>query len=396
MRSLRWISEIFQAILIIGLPFVKINGDSALRFDIPSLRLHVFGSTIWMQEFFIVLIATIFLTLLIVFVTLVFGRIWCGWLCPQTVLVDFTPFMDTAKKKGVAYKITALLLTFLISVLVAASLIWYFVSPYAFLSDLAAGKLGGAAWGFWIVLTILIFLNYALLRHKWCATVCPYAKMQSVLFDKSTLIIEIDPKRAAECIDCRSCVRICPTGLDIRNGLDAACLNCAECIDACERVMSHKGKKGLVHYAFGTGGEGKIMRQSVYVVGAFLLLFAIFFMHLSVSRVGVDVTVLPHAMEPRMTKDGRIINAYVLSVKNMRDKPVDLRVTVEKFDPSVIQSATTPLHLEAGKMDRFPLFVRTAKIQGAKGTRRIKISFDDESKKIHLTKEANFTIPDEL
>src|SRR5208283_5829307 len=107
MRSLRRVAGLAQALLIVGLPFLKIHGQSALRFDIPALQLHVFGCTIWMQEFFIVLIATMFLTLLIVFITLVFGRIWCGWLCPQTVLVDFTRFVDTAKNKGTMQKIAA-------------------------------------------------------------------------------------------------------------------------------------------------------------------------------------------------------------------------------------------------------------------------------------------------
>ena len=170
-RSLRRIAEILQALLIIGLPFVKIGGQSALRFDIPTLRLHVFGYSIWMQEFFIVLIATIFLTFLIVFVTLVFGRIWCGWLCPQTVLIDFTPFMDKAKPKGLVYKLVSYLLTFCVSVIVAASLIWYFVSPYEFIPELIKGNLGATTWGFWIVLTIIIILNYAFLMHKWCANV---------------------------------------------------------------------------------------------------------------------------------------------------------------------------------------------------------------------------------
>jgi len=141
MKSLRRMTEILQAILILGLPFVRVKRESALRFDIPSLRLHVFGCTIWMQEFFIVLVATIFFTLLIVFITLVFGRIWCGWLCPQTVIVDFTPFMDKAKKEGVLYKLMAIAITFLISIVVAASLIWYFVSPYEFIPDLINGNL---------------------------------------------------------------------------------------------------------------------------------------------------------------------------------------------------------------------------------------------------------------
>lgn len=395
MRLWRWITEILQAIIIVGLPFVRIKGESALRFDIPSLRLHVFGCTIWMQEFFLVLVATIFFTLLIVFITLVFGRIWCGWLCPQTVIVDFTPFVDKAKKRGFLYKLMAFSLTLLISIIVAASLIWYFVSPYEFIPDLINGRLGATTWGFWIVLTIIIFLNYVLLRHKWCATVCPYAKLQSVLFDKSTLIIELDPKRADECINCQSCVKVCPTGIDIRKGLDSACINCAECIDACNKIMARFNKTGLIHYAFGSGGEGKVIRQNFFVVGGFVVLFFVFYVYLMLVRSGLDVAVLPHNMEPRITKDERVINAYVLSIKNMLNEPLDLNVIVDRFDETLVQSITEPIHLEPGKMDKFPLFVRVKKTSGMK-SRKIKITFTDKSKDIRVTKEANFIIPDEV
>ncbi|MFN3395883.1 MAG: 4Fe-4S dicluster domain-containing protein [Thermodesulfovibrionales bacterium] len=395
MRSLRWVTEIIQAFIIIGLPFLKIKGESALRFDIPTLRLHVFGCTIWMQEFFIVLVATIFFTLLIVFITLVFGRIWCGWLCPQTVIVDFTPFVDKSKKKGFIYKLMAYSLTFLISIIIAASLIWYFVSPYEFIPNLFNGRLGTTTWGFWIVLTIVIFLNYALLRHKWCASVCPYAKLQSVMFDKSTLIIELDPKRSEECINCLSCVRACPTGIDIRKGLDAACINCAECIDACNKVMSRFNKKGLIHYAFGTGGEGRIFRQNFFVVGGFVILFLSLYVYLMITRTGLDIAILPHSMEPRITKDERIINAYVLSVKNMLDRPVELEVFVNGFDETIDQSIREPIRLEPGKFDRFPLFLKVKKKSGMK-TKVVRITFIDKSRDVRITKETNFVIPDEI
>lgn len=395
MRPLRWVTEIFQASVIIGLPFLKINGESALRFDIPSLRLHAFGSTIWMQEFFIVLVALIFFTLLLVFITLVFGRIWCGWLCPQTVIVDFTSFVDKAKERGFMYKFIAFSLTFLISIIVAVSLIWYFVSPYEFIPDLVNGKLGATTWGFWIVMTIVIFLNYALLRHKWCATVCPYAKLQSVMFDKSTLIIELDSKRSDECINCLSCVMVCPTGIDIRKGLDAACINCAECIDVCNKVMSRSNKRGLIHYAFGSAGEGKIFRQNFFIVGGFVILFLAFYVYMMIIRTGLDFVVLPHSMEPMITRDERIINAYVLSVKNMRNESVDLHVAVDEFDESLVQSITKPIYLEPGKMDRLPLFVKINKTAGLK-SKKIKITLTDKSRDINMTKEVNFVIPDEV
>lgn len=396
MRPYRWVTEALQALAILGLPFLRINGESALRFDLSTFRLHVFGCTLWMHEFFIVLVATIFLTLLIVLVTVVFGRVWCGWLCPQTVLIDFTPFMDRARTKGPVYKAAALGGTLAVSALVAVSMIWYFVSPYVFIPALANGTLGATTWAFWVFLTVIIFFNYAFLRHKWCATVCPYAKLQSVLFDRSTLIIEMDPGRSKECINCSSCVRVCPTGVDIRKGLDAACINCAECIDACTAVMSRMSKKGLIRYAFGTGGGGALLRQNSLIAGVFTLMFFCFYVYLSVARTGVDVVVLPHMMEPRIAKDNRVINAYVLSVHNMREEPVDLTITVEKFDDTMVQSLTEPIHLEAGKQDRYPLFVRIKKPEGPPGTRRISILVEDPGKTIQLKKEANFTTPDEL
>ena len=394
-RTWRWLVEAIQALLIIGLPFVVIKGESALRFDLSSLNLHVFGYNIWMQEFFLVLVAIIVLTVFFLFITHVFGRIWCGWLCPQTVIVDFTAFIERARKKGVLYTTGAYLLTLLFSTIVAASLIWYFVSPYTFIPALVAGKLGAVTWGFWITLTIILFLNFAFLRHTWCKTICPYAMLQSVLFDKNTLIIELDPCRAGECIDCSRCVKVCPTEMDIRNGFDAACINCAECIDACNSIMARFQKKGLIRFAFGSGDQGRVLRKNSLLLGVLTLLFVFFFGYLVTARTGVDVNVLPHRMEARTTKDNMVLNAYVLSVKNMLNVPVDLVVKVDAANASALQSLTEPLHLAPGGKDKFPLFVKIKKSPGMK-TAKIKMKLSDTSKNIQIDREANFVIPDEL
>ena len=392
-RTWRWLVEAIQALLIIGLPFVRIKGESALRFDLSTLNLHVFGYNIWMQEFFLVLIAIIVLTILFIFITHVFGRVWCGWLCPQTVLVDFTACMDNARRKGALYAFGAYSLTLLVSVLVAASLIWYFVSPYTFIPALFAGTLGAVTWGFWITLSIVLFLNFAFLRHKWCKTICPYAMLQSVLFDNSTLIIEVDPGRADECINCSRCLKVCPTEMDIRNGFDAACINCAECVDACNSIMARLQKKGLIRYAFGTGGHGRILRKNSLVLGGLTLLFTLFLTYLVTARTGVDVNVLPHRMEARTTKDNMVLNAYVLSVKNMLNVPVDLVVKVDAAN--AVQSLTEPIRLIPGGKDKLPLFVKIKKTPGMKTT-RIRMRVSDMKKGIQIEREANFVIPDEL
>lgn len=131
----RWLAKLLHALLLLGIPFLRINGESALRFDIPSLRLYFFGNDLWMDEFFIVLVATLFFTFLIVFITVVFGRIWCGWLCPQTVISDITSFVDKAYRKGLLYKTIAYSATFLISVLIGVSLYGILCHPMNSLRD---------------------------------------------------------------------------------------------------------------------------------------------------------------------------------------------------------------------------------------------------------------------
>ncbi|HMK44858.1 MAG TPA: 4Fe-4S dicluster domain-containing protein, partial [Dissulfurispiraceae bacterium] len=330
-QSWRRAAEVLQAVVLLGLPFLRIQGESAFRFDIPSLRLHFFGTSLWMDEFFLVFAAVLFLTFLTVLVTLLFGRVWCGWFCPQTVLVDFTRFVDRLRGKVAAYKLLAYGTTFFISALVAADLIWYFVSPYEFIDRFFAGTLGAILWGFWIVLTAILFLNYAFLRHTFCATVCPYAKLQSVLCDGRTLTIAFDTCRAHECIECNSCVRACPVGIDIRKGASAACINCAECIDACVTVLGRKQKEGLIGYFFGRPGEtGKLLRQNVMLIASVTLASLIFFLYLTLSRAALDVTVLPNpAFAPRTNTEGTVINSYLLALQNKSGKTVRLRIRAD-------------------------------------------------------------------
>ena len=387
--------EILQAVLIIGIPFLKIGGESALRFDIPSLRLHFFGMSIWMEEFFVVLIGVMFFFFLIVLVTILLGRVWCGWLCPQTVLVDFSRFIDRLYGKGFAYKLAAYSATLGLCALVAADLIWYFVSPYDFIGRLFSGDLGDILRGFWSVLTGILFLNFVFLRHKFCATVCPYAKAQSILFDNKTLVIAFDDARKDECINCSACVKTCPVSIDIRNGLDAACINCAECIDACVKIMGRRQKKGLIGYSFGLPGEvGKLVRQNVILIGSIVLLSLSFLIYLSLSRVSLGVTVLPNtAFSPRTGADGTVINAYVLAIENRGESNLDLAIAVEGVN-GMIRNTPDRVILAKGESRKVPVYI-TLK-GGTQGGGTTSITFSLESKgpaKVKILKKANFIIP---
>jgi len=396
-RPWRRFAEISQAAVIIGLPFLKIKGESALRFDVPTLQLHFFGLTLWIEEFFIVLIAVIFLSLLIVFTTLLLGRVWCGWLCPQTVIADFTSFTDNAKNKGIINALLAYALTFLISIIVAANLIWYVVSPYEFIQGLAGGGPGNIVPGFWAVLTVIIFLNFVLLRQKFCATVCPYAKLQSTLFDNKTMVVAFDSRRKEECINCMACLNICPVGIDIRNGLNSACIHCAECIDICTKMMGSRQKKTLIAYFFGLPGEeGKILRQNVLLTGTVTAGFLAFFIYLLFIRVSLDLTVLPnYSFQPHISDDGTIINSYILSLKNRGRSNEELKLAVTGIKGITKIIPARVLYLKAGDIKKLPVYIAIRNYDERELIQDIKIMVESiKDERLKVTRKANFIIPE--
>jgi cytochrome c oxidase accessory protein FixG len=325
----RWLVKGAQAVAVLGLPFVTIGGDSALRFDIPSLTLHVFGTPIGMDEFFIVLVAVLFLTFLIITLTILFGRIWCGWLCPQTVVVDLTLFVDRSAGRGAARRGGAFLAVMALSPLLAAGIIWYFVSPYEFFRRIGDGSLGPVIGWSWAILTAVTFLNFGFLRHTFCSTVCPYAKLQGSLFDERTLVIAADRERMDECMHCDACVRTCPVTIDVRQGLNAACINCAECIDACAGRMARRDKASLIGYRFGTGLQvTPAVRRPVVLAGTATAVFLGLLIALALARLPFELDVLADASQPpRRHADRSLVNTYILSMTNRTASAIELSVT---------------------------------------------------------------------
>lgn len=396
-RPWRRLAENLQAILIIGLPFLVIKGESALRFDIPTLRLHFFGISLWMEEFFIVLIGVIFFSLLIILMTVLFGRVWCGWLCPQTVIVDFTYFMDSAFKKGYAYKIGALLVVIIASVIMGANLIWYFVSPYEFFERLLTNQPGETIWGFWIVLSLILFLNFAFLRHKFCATVCPYAKLQSVLFDDKTLVIAFDNERSGECMHCDACVRVCPVNIDIKKGLSQACIACAECVDKCSEMLKKKNRDGLVRYIFGQENyNGKLLRPKVILLGALTLCFFIFAVYLLLFRMPFDLVVMPNNdFKTRISDKGDLISSYMVSVENRDRVPAGFGL---KAAISGVYVEIKPDHiaLEAGEHRKIQVFVIIKPDMLIKEQMQLRIAVESNKSGKSIVKRASIRRPEKL
>jgi polyferredoxin len=311
-----------QAALMLGLPFARVGGESALRLDVPAGKLHAFGASYAVDEAFVVLAAALLVTFAFLLVTLLLGRVWCGWACPQTALLELT---------SVRSKPARLAHAALVSAVVSASLVWWFVSPYDFLRRLAAGALGPTVAGSWAVLFAVLFLDLTLVRARFCPTTCPYAKLQGVLFDRSTLAVAYDARRAADCVDCGACVRVCPTGIDIRRGLQIECIACAECVDACAPIMA-KLRRGpdLVGYAWGEpGGKARPWRPAALALGAGTLAAAALLAAVVAARAVLDLSALPEfGFAPRRAADGRAVNAYSVALENHERTPVTVALAL--------------------------------------------------------------------
>ena len=321
-RSHRWltrrrIAAALEAAVILGLPFITVGGRSALRFDIPTLKLLVFGAEVPISQFLSVLLVTLFSAVLFIGVTSILGRVWCGWLCPQSVLEEFSEDAATAisKRHGLLIKRIILIP---VSALVSISMIWYFLPPKESIAAIAAG--GVAAW-FFGVQAIAVYAMLGIVGRRFCATVCPYSMLQSAFFDRDTMMVGFDPSRAADCMGCDACVRVCPMGIDIRRGLQRECIACARCADACETMTARRGLHSLVGYM------GRPLRAKTAMWAA----VAVVFLAATILTVGMrphtEIALYRNAAQP--AKGG--VNTYTYTIRN--DTSSALVFTVEPDPP---------------------------------------------------------------
>jgi cytochrome c oxidase accessory protein FixG len=307
---------------------------------VPAGRLHAFGASFAVDEAFVVLAATLLATAGFLLVTLLWGRIWCGWACPQTVLADLTSWVVPARREKPRpwRRPLGFLAVAAVSALAAANLVWYFVSPYEFFRRLAAGSLGPVIGGSWAVLFLVLFLDLAFLRATFCATACPYAKLQGVLFDRSTLAVAYDRRRDADCVDCGACVRVCPTGIDIRHGLQMECIACAACIDACAPVMAKlRRPRNLVGYYHGDPpGRARPLRPAALALGGATLASGALLVAVLATRSLLDLSVVPEqAFRARRGADGRTVNAFSVALENRARSPVTVALTLRAGNADV-------------------------------------------------------------
>ncbi|MBU0673883.1 MAG: 4Fe-4S binding protein [Proteobacteria bacterium] len=260
-RLFQWTTTV----ILLLLPWLEVDGKSLLRLDIAGQKLYLFGQILRIQELYLVLLATLIFVLSFLLVTVVLGRVWCGWLCPQTTLSDLAEW--TARRLGLTVKHNHLhgplwrkmlvqgIFLFLAFV-VAANLLWYFIPPRHFFSLLLSLDLHYAAWITLIGTGLVVYLDLAVVRRLMCRELCPYGRVQTALVDKATLSLHLPGSELERCLECNSCVRACPMEIDIRDGYQVECTNCGRCLDACRKVMTKQNEPGLIRYTFGLHGEG--------------------------------------------------------------------------------------------------------------------------------------------
>jgi cytochrome c oxidase accessory protein FixG len=352
------------------LPWVRWNDRQALLFDLPARQFHLFGLTLWPQDFIFLAWLLVIAALSLFFFTAIAGRLWCGYACPQTVWTEVFLWLErvTEGERSRRMKLDAGPWTGekwlrkgakqLLWIVFALWTGFTFVGFFTPITELATRMLAFALgpWEtFWLLFYgFATYGNAGFLREQVCKYMCPYARFQSAMFDKDTLIITYDAERGeprggrrrstdprtaglGDCTDCTLCVQVCPTGIDIRKGLQYECIACAACIDACDGVMDRMGyARGLVRYdtqnALQHRGK-RVLRPRVIVYGALLALLFAGFVAALVLRKPVALDVL-HDRNTlfRTLGSGEIENVYLLKIMNKDGAPHDFLVTIEADD----------------------------------------------------------------
>lgn len=416
--------------LFYGLPWLQWDGRQAILFDLPARKFYVFGLSFFPQDFFLLTWLLIIAALSLFFFTALAGRLWCGYACPQTVWTQIFvwmerfaegPWQQRIKLDRAPWSVRKLgrkslkqLLWVSFALFTGFSFVAYFTPARALASESMQLSLGG--WeAFWIVFYgFATYGNAGYLREQVCKYMCPYARFQGAMFDRHTLVISYDPARGeprgprprkvapssrglGDCIDCTMCVQACPTGIDIRKGLQSECIACAACIDACDHVMDQMSyPRGLIRYTTLAAMDGKrtrIVRPRTLIYGALLLALISGFAYVVAHRSVIEVDVMRdrNALY-RALNDGSIENVYTIRIVNKDTRAHDVHLEVEGLEHAVLDTDRRAYRLEGGEILSVPARVR-APAHTAAGSHDVRIVTKFADGKVRSREKARFIGP---
>ena len=425
-RKQRDLSQWVLISIFIILPWIKINGLPAILINLPDRRFAFFGLNFWSHDAPLLFFVIASFSLGLLFATSVWGRVWCGWACPQTIPIDgiFRKIETLVEGNHIARKklhekpfdnekivkaAVKWFLFFTVSLILSHTFFAYFTGPGALVS-MALSPHSNALTTFLIVNTtaLIILLNFGWFKERLCTVICPYGRLQSVLMDEDSLVVAYDEKRGeprkgsktrskkrGDCIDCLKCVAVCPTGIDIRHGIQMECIACTSCIDACNEIMRiTKKPEGLIRYESENGLKGEKtvfwkMKTNIYlgltilsVIGLFLLVF---------NRSGLDITVLrAHETPYQVLKTSKervlIANHFTLSLKNQSAVKMEVDVMrtgkIENTKIEIIAS-TLPVVIPPGEAKKNHIFIKFPKsILEKKSHHKFRLQITTKSKDI--------------
>ncbi|HLP53601.1 MAG TPA: cytochrome c oxidase accessory protein CcoG [Fluviicola sp.] len=377
----RSLVSILYLVLFFSLPFVRVHGDPFFLFNILERRFVFFGVTFWPQDFFLFGIGMLVFIVFVVLFTVVFGRIFCGWICPQTIFmemvfrrIEYWIEGDAAYQKQLdrmSWNTEKLLkrggkhlVFFLFAFLISNTFLAYIIGTeelFRIIREPIAMHVGGFI--SLLVFTGIFYAVYAWFREQVCLIACPYGRLQGVMTDRNTLLVAYDyvrgeprgkyrkdqePGQAGDCIDCFQCVKVCPVAIDIRNGTQLECTNCTACIDACDFMMEKTGHpKGLIRYASENGiAKGERLKITPRIVAYSIVLTALIgiLAVLLITRKDVDTTILrTPGMLYQEQDNGMLSNLYNIKLVNKthKDVPVTLRLESAKGQIKIVGKPIT-------------------------------------------------------
>jgi len=416
--------------LFFGTAWLQWGGRQAVLWDLADSKFHIFGATFWPQDFILLSALLIICAFGLFAITVFAGRVWCGYSCPQSTWTWLYMWCEKVCEgdRNQRIKLAAApwglqklarrslkhTLWLAIGLLTGLTFVGYFTPIRPLAAELLSFELEGVAL-FWVVFfTAATYLNAGWLREAVCLHMCPYARFQSVMFDKDTLAVAYDPARGeargarkkgsdprsqglGDCIDCTLCVQVCPTSIDIRDGLQMACIGCAACIDACDEVMDKMGyARGLVGYKSEhtlQGGTTHWLRPRLLGYAAALLVMIGALVMALQQRPMVSLDVIKDRGLFRENAQGQIENIYLLKIINKTQQPQQYHLRLVEADGFELHGSTT-FSIGAGEMSELPVSVAMLAERPASSSQVLTFEIQDSDQPdIRSSAQSRFVAP---